>query len=59
MNVILDLFLFCTYSVSSLSEGCLFCSRNHNSASFKYLSDSIESYDAGPVTGLSSSVVKR
>ncbi len=26
---------------------------------FKYLSDSIEPYDAGPVTGLSPSVVKR
>lgn len=52
-------FLFCTYSFPSLSAVCLFSSRHHKLASFKYLSDSIEPYDAGPVTGLSPSVVKR
>lgn len=52
-------FLLCICSVSSLSEVCPSSSRDHRLASFKYLSDSIEPYDAGPVTGLSPSVVKR
>lgn len=44
--------------MSSLAQFCLFSSRGHRLASSKYLSATTESYDIGPVTGLSPSVVK-